>query len=92
MVPQPAPFLARRLLLVVTMMSTDDIMNQVREIEALVRERRYGIALSMTERLEAELVKLPADDPSATLNVRQLVRSSRLLAESLTTLRSRPLI
>jgi hypothetical protein len=78
--------------MVPAMMSTDDIVNQVREIEALVRERRYGIALSMTERLEAELAKLPADDPSATLNVRQLVRSSRLLAESLTTLRARPLI
>jgi hypothetical protein len=73
---------ARRLV-----MQIEDLEVVVEQIASLVRERRYELALALTEGLEARLATIPADDPTMPPAVRDLVQASRQLTESLITLR-----
>lgn len=79
--------MARRVLSSVATMDTEEIIQRVEEIEQLVRERRYEIALGLTLRLEADMAAVPGDT-SVTQPVRDLVAASRLFTESLITLQT----
>ncbi|MFN8542798.1 MAG: hypothetical protein U0807_01095 [Candidatus Binatia bacterium] len=68
-------------------MDTDAIVAMVKEISGLVRDRRYDLALALTERLEEELDAIPPGDVTVTQPVRDLVAASRLMTQSLITLR-----
>lgn len=66
-------------------MTIDAIVATVRDISALVQDRRYDLALALTERLEEELNQHPGVGISQP--VRDLIAASRLLTQSLITLR-----
>jgi hypothetical protein len=68
-------------------MQIEDLEAVVEQIASLVRERRYELALALTEGLEARLAVIPFDDPTMPPAVRDLVQASRQLTESLITLR-----
>lgn len=68
-------------------MTTDDIVALVEDIKALVLERRYELALALTTKLEEQMAEVPLDDPAIPPAVRDLVKASRQLTESLITLR-----
>ena len=67
-------------------MTIEAIVATVRDITALVQDRRYDLALALTERLEEQLNLHPG--PGVTEPVRDLIAASRLLTQSLITLRS----
>ena len=64
-------------------MNSEDIVECLREIEGLVREHRYELALALTVKLEEAIATLPPEDTSVSRSVRDLVQASRLLAETL---------
>lgn len=68
-------------------MSFDELQDEVERIGALVRERRFELALALTEQLQARIADIPRSDPTITPPVRDLIEASRQLTESLIALR-----
>lgn len=66
-----------------TGMSSQEIVERLQEIEALVREHQYDLALALTEKLEEAIANLPADAKPVSKPVRDLLQASRLLTETL---------
>jgi hypothetical protein len=64
-------------------MSSEEIVERIQEIETLVREHRYELALALTARLEDALAALPPQNWPGAGAVRDLLLVSRLLTETL---------
>jgi hypothetical protein len=64
-------------------MSTAEIIERLQEIENLVRERRYDLALALTGKLDDALAELPPGAQPLGEPVRDLLQASRLLTETL---------
>ena len=64
-------------------MSSEEIIERIQEIETLVREHRYELALALTARLEDALAGLPHQNWPGAAAVRDLLQVSRLLTETL---------
>jgi len=64
-------------------MSSEEIVERLQEIEALVRERQYDLALALTDRLEEAIARLPPNAAPVSKPVRDLLQASRLLTETL---------
>jgi hypothetical protein len=68
-------------------MIREDIIQQLQQIEVLLRDHRYELALALTGKLEEAIAELPIDDPAASGPVRDLIQASRLMTETLIRLR-----
>jgi hypothetical protein len=68
-------------------MGREDIIAQLRQIESLVRDQRYELALALTTKVEDAIASLPADDATASRPLRDLLQASRLMTETLIRLR-----
>jgi hypothetical protein len=64
-------------------MSSEEIIERIQEIETLVGEHRYELALALTARLEDALAALPHQNWPGAGAVRDLLQVSRLLTETL---------
>lgn len=64
-------------------MSSAEIIERIQEIEKLVRDRRYDLALALTTRLEEALDLLPPERRPVVGTIRDLLQVSRLLTETL---------
>jgi hypothetical protein len=64
-------------------MSSAEIIERIQEIEKLVRDRRYDLALALTTRLEEALDLLPPERRPVVRTIRDLLQVSRLLTETL---------
>lgn len=69
------------------MATRDQIIDRLQEVESLVREQRYELALALTAKLEEAMMTLPADDPAVSRPVRDLLLALRLMTETLIRLR-----
>lgn len=68
-------------------MSFDELKAEVEQIATLVRDRRFDLALALTEALQGRIALVPDDDATVTPPVRDLIEASRQLTETLITLR-----
>jgi hypothetical protein len=68
-------------------MAREEIIAQLRQIESLVREQRYELALALTTKVEDVIASLPAGDATISRSVRDLLQASRLMTETLIRLR-----
>lgn len=68
-------------------MAREEIIAHLRQIESLVREQRYELALALTTKVEDAIACLPPEEATATRPVRDLLQASRLMTETLIRLR-----
>ena len=68
-------------------MERSDIIERLQEIESLVGEQRYDLALALTVKLEEAITASPPEDDSISRSVRDLLQASRLMTETLIRLR-----
>jgi hypothetical protein len=68
-------------------MRDTDVIVHLRRVESLLRERRYELALALTEILEEVLAALPDAESAVDRSVRDLLQASRLMTETLIRLR-----
>jgi hypothetical protein len=69
-------------------MDLADLEAAVEEIAGLIRDRRWELALALTEQLEARIADAPLDAPPLPPAVRDLLAASKQLTASLITLRN----
>ncbi len=63
------------------------IAMRLHEIDRLIKERRFELALMLTERLEDWLASVPSDDAGAARPIRDLVHAARECTQALVCLR-----
>ncbi len=68
-------------------MRDTDVIVHLQRVESLLRERRYELALTLTEILEEILAGLPDAESAVERSVRDLLQASRLMTETLIRLR-----
>ena len=64
-------------------MTNEEIIERLKDIEGLVREHRYELALALTAKLEEAIASLPPGEAAVSRPVLDLVQASRLLTETL---------
>jgi hypothetical protein len=69
-------------------MDLSDLEAAVEEIAGLIRDRRWDLALALTEQLEARVADAPIDAPPFPPAVRDLLAASKQLTQSLVALRN----
>jgi hypothetical protein len=69
-------------------MSFQELEAEVQRIAGLVRDRRFDLALALTEALQGRIALVPENDPTVTPPVRDMIEASRQLTQTLITLRA----
>jgi hypothetical protein len=69
------------------LVTPDQIVPRVLQIEKLVRDRQLDLALLLTQNLEEDLDAVPADDTSVSEPLKDFIRASRMFTETLIRLR-----